>query len=238
VGKSRTANVKFFGAVVFFVGEFGTMRLPNIISHPDSRSRAMLSVASLAVASAILLGQAEETVSNYEHMKCYDQLVGTWCYDGPLLEDTPIAKKGSDFLAHMSFTWILNKSAIEVTWKVEYEGGVEVTGKSLHGWNPAEDHIVTGGMDSLGALHLGEVSHDCEKKLWTLKLKGVAPSGDSTSTTITNTLPNPNTLVWQATERQGGDLTGPSPKYEFKRCKCENDDDDDHNDDGDDEDDD
>ena len=181
----------------------------------------MLSSAVLVLALTVAAGQGEGPAPNYENLKCYEALIGTWCYDGPLLEETPEAKKGSPFVARMSFAWILNKGAIEVTWKVKYEAGIETTGKSLHGWDPKERRLVIGGMDSLGALHLGTVAYDSATKTWTLDLKGVSPSGDDTSTTITNTLPNPDTLVWQAKERRGSVPAGQSPQYHFKRQKLQ-----------------
>ena len=72
---------------------------------------------TLLLAASMVVAQVEEGPPGHEHLKCYDQLIGTWCYDGPLLEDTPQAKKGSEFLAHMSFEWILDGAAIETKWK-------------------------------------------------------------------------------------------------------------------------
>jgi hypothetical protein len=177
----------------------------------------MLSGVILVLAASLAAEQPEKPGPNYEHLKCYEALIGTWRYDGPLLEDTPEAKKGSPFLASISFGWILNKNAIEVNWKVRFEGGTQVIGKSLQGWNPKEGCVVIGSMDSLGVLEVGTVTCDHEAKTWTLNFKGVSPSGADTSSTITNILSNPDTLIWQAKERRGLDPDGESPQYEFKR---------------------
>jgi hypothetical protein len=61
-----------------------------------------------------------------------------------------IAEKGTKLVTQVSWRRILNKSAVEYNWSVKFEGGAELAGKALIGWNADKKEIVSGGMSSIG----------------------------------------------------------------------------------------
>ena len=123
--------------------------------------QATMILTAVAVVLVCGLTHGKEPTEAAKHLKCYDALIGTWRYEGPLLEDVPdIAEKGPDIV--FQFTWkrILDKNVIEHSWSVEFDGGETLAGKALVGWNAAEEEIVNGGMSSVGGIGLGTVTVD------------------------------------------------------------------------------
>lgn len=156
--------------------------------------------------------------SNYEHLKCFDQLIGNWIYDGPLLEDIPgIGEKGTKAVTHISFAWILNKNAVEAMWSIEPVAGTKIAGKGLLGWDVAGQRIIGGGMNSAGGHDLSTMTYDPATKTLTSKEEGTDGEGKANTSTNLMTLSDPDTLVFQITERTGGSVQGDSPKLILKR---------------------
>lgn len=180
----------------------------------------VLALTVVVLPNGASFGQEEVVGPNLEHLKGYGPMIGTWRYEGPLLEDLPgIAEKGSDLV--FQFTWrrILNKNVVEENWLLEFEGGKSLSGKALTGWNAAEKHLSYGGMDSLGGMSLGVVVFDAKAKTSTLTEEGIDGDGEKTTFTGVVTKPGKDTLTWQRLKGTGGIVEGPSPVYEFKRVK-------------------
>jgi hypothetical protein len=157
---------------------------------------------------------------HFEHLKPNAMMIGTWRYEGPLLEDVPgFAKKGTDYVSEVSWRWILNRNAVELRWANQFEGGKKVTGKGLVGWNAAEEKITYGGMDSLGSMSIGTITFDDDGKTSTLTSKGVDAEGETTEFKAYFKQVDKDTLTWKALHRSGDILEGESPVYEFKRVK-------------------
>lgn len=180
----------------------------------------IIAIAVVVAASGFLRGQEEVVGPNFEHLKGYGPMIGTWRYEGPLLEDLPgIAEKGSDFV--FQFTWrrILSKNVVEENWLLEFEGGKSLVGKAMIGWNAAEKHLSYGSMDSIGGMGLGVVVFDAKAKSSTLTEEGIDGDGKETTFKGVVTKTGKDTLTWQRLESTGGVVDGPSPLYEFKRVK-------------------
>ncbi|TWU34851.1 hypothetical protein [Novipirellula artificiosorum] len=181
-----------------------------------------LIVAALTVVfltCGVTYGQ-DEPGPGFEHLKCYGPFIGTWRYEGPLLEELPdIAKKGTPLVFEFSWRRILNKSAVEYSWSNELQGGVNLSSKGLVGWDAAQKQIISGGMNSVGGIIMGTVTHDEEAKSMTLKANGIDGEGEKTSFTGVVTKTGKDTLTWKALERTGGIVEGPSPVYTFKRVE-------------------
>ena len=178
-----------------------------------------LALTLVLLPSGVTFGQ-EKVGPNFEHLKGFGPMIGTWRYEGALLEDAPeIAKKGSDFIAQLSWRRILDKSVVEESWFVEYEDGTKISGKSLIGWNAKENRLMSGGMDSGGGMGLGTVEFDADAKSSTLTSKGIDGDGNETSFQGVVIVKDKDTITWHAAERTGGDVEGPSPVYTFKRVK-------------------
>jgi hypothetical protein len=183
--------------------------------------RVAITLTVVVLSCCVSYGQ-EVTGPNSEHLKCFDPMIGTWQYEGPLLEDVPeIAKKGSDLVFQFSWRRILNKSVVEENWAIEFEGGATLAGKALIGWNAAEKHLSYGGMDSYGGMSLGVVVFDADAKSSTLTEKGIDGDGKETSFKGVVIKTGKDTLTWQALERVGGIVEGPSPVYTYTRVKPE-----------------
>jgi hypothetical protein len=190
----------------------------------------MLSTA-LLLAASVVVGQAEETSSPSDHLECFGQFIGKWVYKGPIKEDAPaMAEKGTEIVVHISWEQEFGGNVIESEWEASATGRHIGAGTSLIAWDPRENRIVSGGVDSRGGYRLGVIAFSDDGQTYTRVGEGVDFKGRKTSGTVVITLKDEDTLVWQAMDRTGGDLTGDSPKYTFTRCSCENGEDDDDDD--------
>jgi hypothetical protein len=179
----------------------------------------LVTLTVLLLTCGVTYGQ-EEPGPGFEHLKAYGPMLGTWQYEGPLLEDVPgIAEQGTKLVVQASWRRILNKSAVEYNWSVTFKGGAELAGKALFGWNAADEKIVSGGMSSNGTVTLGSVTHDKAAKSLTSTLKGVDGEGEEISRKEVFTKTGKDTYTWQALERTGGNVEGPSDVYTFKRVE-------------------
>jgi hypothetical protein len=180
-----------------------------------------LLTATLAAVAVFLTGglvNAQQTGPDFEHLKGYGPMIGTWRYEGPLLEDVPdMAKKGSNCVFQFSWRRILDKNVVMEDWSVEFEGDKKVSGRALIGWNAAEKRLVYGAMSSFGGMAVGTVVFDRREKTSTLTSEGVDSEGESTYFKGVVTKTGKDTLTWRALQRSGGIVEGPSPEYTFKR---------------------
>jgi hypothetical protein len=179
----------------------------------------MTALACLAVflTGAPIFGQ--DTPSHYEHLKCFDVLIGEWHYKGPVLEESPDLAKGSSMVAVTKWNWILNKNAFELNWRYEFEEAPTMEGKGLFFWDPAEERIMAVGISDRGSHSMAIVKFDDATDTLSREIKGVGSDGSKRTSTILITLTDKDTYVFQAKNRQGGTMTGDSPKYTVKRVK-------------------
>ncbi len=181
--------------------------------------RQLLTVVAIVLFYGVAAGQ-EQPGPTYEHLKPFEQLIGTWKYDGPLQENVPVlGGKDSKLVVQLTWEWVLNKCALESNATVELQGGVKLLGKTLIGWDLAEGRIILGGMNSFGAHEVSTVTYDDATKTWTTHSKSVDEKGRHTSATIVGRLIDADTYEWQMKDRKGGDVPGDSPKYVLKRIK-------------------
>ena len=172
---------------------------------------------SLAAACGPGLGQ-DVPAPNDEHLKCYDQLIGDWVYDGPVLEDSQWAEKGARIIMHRSWKRVLNNNAIEHAWSNELEGAGKISGITLIVWNSIETSIVGSGVDSFTSRtpNRSTATFDPEAKALVTKAIFVANNGKENETTFVRTLAGHTEYVMQHINRADG---SDSPKYIFKRAK-------------------
>ena len=179
--------------------------------------RSVMLVLVALVCTGSVFGQEPN-----EHLKGYSPFVGTWRYEGPLLEDVPdVAKKGSKMVFQLSWRWVLDKQVVMNDWLIEFEGD-EYSEKALIGWNAADEKIVYGGFNSVGQSWLGTAMPDANAKMITTTSKGTNAEGGSTSFKGVIEKKDKDTLTWQSLERTGGIVDGESPVYTFKRVKRSN----------------
>jgi hypothetical protein len=176
----------------------------------------MSSSAILLLTVSVAIGQASDTSPAYENLKSYEALIGTWVYEGPLLEDVPgMAKKGSRYYYEGSFEWILDKGAIEEYWQAKFAGGVTVSAKALTGWG--DKKVVSAGVFSGGGYFHADVTLNQEGKTWRYESKAVDGEGKKSSETFILELVDDNTLIVHSKDREGTEMPPESPKYTFKK---------------------
>jgi len=174
---------------------------------------------SLLLAASMVVGQADAS-PNYEHLKAFDGLVGTWVYEGPLKEDVPdVATKDTPMAVRITWEWTLNKAVVEGEYMIKFKDLPKIEGKRLFGWNAADNQIVWGHMNSLGVVGVGNATFSEDGKTLRIAGKGIDGRGNKSSGTIV-IIVNGDTFVWQNTDREGDpDLGSESPKYTFQRVK-------------------
>jgi hypothetical protein len=178
---------------------------------------AILGLVIAVVAVGFACGQQPQQPN--EHLKGYGPFIGTWRYEGPLLEDLPgVAAKDSKLVFQLSWRWVLDKQVVMNDWLVEFEEG-EYSEKTLIGWNAADEKIIYGGFNSLGYGWMGAATPDLKAKTITTASTGKSPEGGSTSFKGVIKKVDKDTLTWQALERTGAGVEGSSPVYTFKRVK-------------------
>lgn len=177
--------------------------------------RVITVLAAVFITCGVSVGQ-EKTAPN-EHLKDFRHIIGTWQYKGPALEDTPVAKKGTNQVFQASWRWILDKNAVEVNWSVEFEGAEKMSGKGLFGWNAADERVAFGGMDSKGSMSLGTLVFDTEGKTSTLTDMGVDAEGNEQSSKIVVARTGSDTITVQTLESSARDAEGPGLVYTLKK---------------------
>ncbi len=182
--------------------------------------QATMILTAVAVVLVCGLSHGKEPTEAAKQLKCYDGLIGTWRYEGPLLEDVPdVEEKGSDVVIQLTWRRILNRNVVETTWSIDFKEAETIAGKGLIGWNAAEKEIVQGGMNSIGAIGFGTLTVDDAAESFTLTSEGIDGEGEETSIKTIVTKKDKNTLTWRALERKGGLVEGPSPEYTFKKVE-------------------
>ena len=175
----------------------------------------------LVLSCGIARGQGKPA-SVSEHLKCFGPFIGTWQYEGPAKEDMgDLVEKDTTIVVQGSYKGILNGSAVELNWSLKIGEVALLSAKDLYGWDAKEERIVKGGMNSLGGIGIGSVTHDEGAKSLTISSSGIDGEGEKTSMKVVVTKVDKDTHTWQAIERTGGGAEGPGPVYTFKRVKRE-----------------
>ena len=181
------------------------------------KTSVMLALVIAVVAVEFACGQEPQQPN--EHLKGFAPFIGTWRYEGPALEESPLADKDSKVVFQISWRWILDKQAVMADWSFEFESGAKISGKLLNGWNAEKEKIVSGGMDSTGGMGMATYVLDSEAQTITETVRGVTGEGEEWSNKNLMTKPDKDTVTWQALERNYPGLEGPSPIFKLKRVK-------------------
>jgi hypothetical protein len=173
----------------------------------------VLSSAVLVLAASVAAAQADASGQN--RLTPFDALIGTWCFEGTLLQDAPGAgAKGDKGTACLSWKWLYGKNAVEWEWTTDFAGkraGV----KGLIMWDAAGKQIVGHGVSSDGTNIRVTARFDLDHGA-TFEVAVISPNGKEGSSTELFTLADPNTLVYQIKKRNGLPDFGP---YQLRRLK-------------------
>ncbi|MCU0960555.1 MAG: hypothetical protein MUF48_10675 [Pirellulaceae bacterium] len=162
--------------------------------------------------------------ANYEHLKSYEALIGTWVYQGDIAnsDEDDDESDGTEMTIRSSWKWIVNKTAVEVDWQFAFEDRPPFTGKSIIQWDPVQRGVNVTFFGSHGGTQRGPVDIDPQHNTWTHNLAGVGESGQAVSARAVFRLINPDQLSYQAKDRQGGPWTGDGLEMIFHRVKPTN----------------
>jgi hypothetical protein len=162
--------------------------------------------AAIVLASSVVLGQADAPVSNYEHLKAIEWLIGEIEWTAEAEEAVPgVCEKGDKLQGSAEHEWILNKNAIEVELSIKTaDGGVEILAhQGIIGWDAGEKRIVSGGFNSLGGHGVSTWIQEGDK--WLLKGKGVTGDGKKTTSTLIVSKIGDKSFTIQTVDRTEGD---------------------------------
>lgn len=91
----------------------------------------MLGSTLIVVSSMLVIGQAEETSSNYEHLKGLEFYVGEWIGESRVPEDADDPNAGKELKIPVTTKWELNKNLLVADWKVQVDGKTVNQGRWL-----------------------------------------------------------------------------------------------------------
>jgi hypothetical protein len=183
----------------------------------------------------MVVGQAEETVSNYKHLKQIEWIIGEIEWTTEAEKDIPgVCEQGDKLWGWAEHEWVLNKNAIVVRLSIETadEGTEVLSYQGMIGWDAGEERIVSGGFNSMGSHSTSVWSREGDK--WLLEGKGVLGTGEKTTSTLVISNIGAESLTVQTIDRTEGDEALPdSPVIELIRVDGDEDEDDDEDDDDD-----
>jgi hypothetical protein len=185
---------------------------------------------SLAVAAVLLAGgivDGQDVSRSYEHLKSYDQLIGTWEHKGTLGEALPkvvealpeVLDEDDTYAVHVSYEWILDKNAIECVHFSEIKDKWSMTVKSLIGWDTANSQIVSHAFNSRGGGGNGLETYDDAKKTWMAKNSFAGADRKQGSFTGVLTLIDKDIITSQNLDRKGGAWEGDGVAITLTRVK-------------------
>ena len=130
----------------------------------------MTNLAALALLAAITAGQAD---APSEQLKILEPLVGQWVHIGPTQSDSPVfGPKGTEFGAVVTFTWAINKNALQIQLVAKATHKESVQFVELVGWDRKQKKLVSQCFGSEGTV---------EHSVWSVDGKTII--GDARSVT-------------------------------------------------------
>jgi uncharacterized protein (TIGR02246 family) len=184
---ASTTSVDFISPGVAL--EFGTAQVMRPDQDPEETQYSAVYVKRDGV---WLLDRITEedipvVVSNYEHLKDLEWMIGTWV--------------DSDEHATVETTcqWTKNRNFITRMFSVTVRDRLEVAGMQIVGWDPAAKQIRSWVFDSDGGF--GEGIWSKTDKSWHITTTGTAPDGSKSSAVNILTPIDNDTFTWQSVNR-------------------------------------
>lgn len=126
-------------------------------------------------------------LSNYEHLKKLEWLIGDWT--------------DSDQSGHIQTTckWTKNKNFIIRSFTASMRGHIDLSGMQIIGWDPSKKQIRSWVFDSDGGFSEGMWTQ--KKNHWYVMMTGTLPDGRKNSSTNIFKLVDENSYQWQSVNR-------------------------------------
>lgn len=170
--------------------------------------------ASLLAAAALVVGQTD---TPSEHLKVLQPLIGQWVCQGTVQSDAPgLGPKGTEFIAVMTYTWAIDKNALEVQWVGKSSQNKPVRFIELIGWDQEQKKLVSQGFGSLGA-----VEHNvwtCDGKVIVCNTKGVDTKGKAVSLKYLHEIDG-DTLTFRVVDITVDGEKQPEETYKYRRVR-------------------
>ncbi|MFZ5828809.1 MAG: YybH family protein [Planctomycetota bacterium] len=132
-------------------------------------------------------------VSNYEHLKELEWMVGTW------VDEDEQARIETDC------QWTKNQNFITRSFTLSVADRIEMAGMQIVGWDPAAKQIRSWVFDSDGGF--GEGKWTKKGDSWHIQAVGTLPDGSKSSSVNIITKVDDDTFTWQSVNRVvGGEL--------------------------------
>jgi hypothetical protein len=170
---------------------------------------------SFLVTAALAIGQAGAPISNYEHLKEIEWLIGEMEWTSEADKDIPgVCEKGDKLSGWAEHEWILNKNAIAVQIKIKTAAkGIEILShRGIIGWDAKESSIVSSGFNSTGGRGISVWEQDGDT--WALQGKGCTGEGKETSSTLIVSKVDDDHISIQSVDRwEGGEKLPDGDKF-------------------------
>ncbi len=125
--------------------------------------------------------------SNYQHLKNLEWMIGTWVdQDGGATIET-------------TCQWSQNQNFMTRKFSVSIDGGLDMSGVQLIGWDPVAQHIRSWVFDSDGGF--GGSTWKKKGNQWIINSAATLPDGRKASAVKTLTVLDDKTITWQAAGR-------------------------------------
>ena len=188
--------------------------IPRLLS--DRIVTLIVGVALSAAAGTVAVAQQPAFHAHWEHLQILQPLLGQWEFAGAAANDGTVPT-GTEFKGTLSLRWILNRSAMELKFRMTADDRGIAQGLLHYSWDPVKGTVVLDGRTSLGEVIHGEwVSSD--KMTFVFKLRGRQADGTSKSSTRTIALAADNQsqeIAW--TDQMIGGEQAPDTKITARR---------------------
>jgi uncharacterized protein (TIGR02246 family) len=147
------------------------------------------------------------SVSNPEHLKDLDWLVGAW------------SAKGGDVELQMSCEWSEDKNYLVRKYKVKIGAAAAHSGTQMIGWDPSAGGIVSAVCDSNG---MGSELWSRDGDHWMIEAAGVTKDGRETQSTNLVKRVSADCFTWRSVERSIDGVALPdTPEIRVTRVKSD-----------------
>jgi hypothetical protein len=130
-----------------------------------------------------------QAVSNYDHLKELEWMVGTWTTHAPAAQ------------VQLDCHWTKNRNFLVRAFSVQIED-IDFSGMQIIGWDPAAETIRSWTFDSNGTF--AEATWTNNGNEWVLHNKGVLADGQKASMVNIMRVVDENGFTWQTIERTAG----------------------------------
>lgn len=129
-------------------------------------------------------------ISNYEHLKDLEWMVGTWIDNDP----------DAGVQVTTECQWAKNQNFMTRAFSISLGDKIAISGMQIIGWDPSEKKVRSWVFDSDGGF--GEAVWQRKDNRWFIQQSGVLPDGGKSSQINVMTKLDDNTFTWQITNRE------------------------------------